>query len=133
MKYVDNLLEVKPEEIRHINTDDPIQAIVRVRNPKTTEERVVVIWEGGVVMSLSTDGRDIAGKPLFVFRPKKVKKLKPLHVILAQDTNYYINQNGSIISCNDLWSILYYELRYFGKPVEPDMQWDESWIEEVEE
>lgn len=134
MKYVDNLLEVKPEEIRHKDSDTPIQAIIKVKDPNYSHRAVIVIWEDGVCNSFTVDGKHgISNVKQFIFRPKKIKKLKPLHVILNENPGYHIDTVGTIWHHNWKYGITPYMLDHLGTDDFDGYRWDESWIEEVEE
>jgi hypothetical protein len=97
MKYVDNLLEVKPEEIEHIEKKVPIQAIVKANSQRSPYHAVVVVWEDGSGCSYSVDGKyDTYEGRQFIYKKRKVKRLKPLHVVLAENPGYYVDRRGDV-------------------------------------
>jgi hypothetical protein len=135
MKYVDNLLEVKPEEIIHVASRRQVQAIVKALKPMSADMAVVVIFEDGDSNSYAIDGRyglDEGGS-CFVFKPKKVKKLKPLHVILAENPEYIISEHNCIRHKDWDFMITSDMLKEFGKPIKNEDYLEPCWIEEVEE
>jgi len=90
MRYVDNLLECKPEEIQHINETTEIVLIIRVLDPFSDWEEVRVVWADGNTCTYNIDGRPATGtEQYFIYRPKKVRRLKPLHVILSEHPYQY--------------------------------------------
>jgi hypothetical protein len=90
MKYVDNLLECKPEEIQLVNNDTKIIAIVHTPKALNEFDRVRIVWEDGSTNTYSVDGQwSPNGCQYFTYRSKKVKRLKPLHVILSEHQYQY--------------------------------------------
>lgn len=135
MNYVDNLLEVKPEEIRHVNHDTPIQAIIKIKQPSGEYSTVLVMWENGNAWKYSINGKYVSedSHGEFIFRPKKIKKLKPLHVILNENPGYHIDTVGTIWHHNWRYGLTPYMLDHLGTDDFEGYRWDDSWIEEVEE
>jgi hypothetical protein len=132
MKYVDDLTKVKPEEITHIHSKNS-QVIGIVDCPKNNT--VVVVWEDGSSACYYKDGRyDPSSVRYFIYKHKKIKKLKPLHVVLAEHPGYEIHSTSFIITNCGKFSIIDKMIPYFGKTEWNDnYNWDESWFEEVEE
>ena len=138
MKYVDNLLEVDPKDIKHESKASPIQAILKINNPSYVHSKasILVVFEDGDTTYYTVDGRVSPMSPsrYFIFKPKKVKKLKPLHVVLSENTRYYVDRFNYIVFDDSLIFILPEMLRYFGtKNISDEYIWDEKWIEEVDE
>ncbi len=136
MKYVDNLLEVNPKEISHeCNKVASIQTIIKPDNAVNREFAVVVVFTDGIAHSYTIDGRPtLASAQRFIFKPKKVKRLKPLHVVLAEADEYKAHKTGWISITNARTGIVNSMLPYFGTTNIPDdYYWDEKWIEEVDE
>jgi hypothetical protein len=138
MKYVDNLLEVDPKDIRHESKASPIQAILKINNPMYMYNKtpVLVVFEDGDAAHYTIDGRDNPTSPAryLIFKPKKVKKLKPLHVVLTENPRYYVNSFNSIVFDELDTCICTEMLRYFGtKDIPHNYYWSEFWIEEVDE
>ena len=138
MKYVDNLLEVDPKDIRHKERTAPIQAILKINNPSIAhkEAPVLVVFEDGVVVNYTIEGRvsPTDDNRHFIFKPKKVKKLKPLHVVLAEDGEYKVRDDGWVYMRYSRTGILPGMFPYFGTTNMPSQySWDEKWIEEVDE
>jgi hypothetical protein len=136
MKYVNNLLEVDPKDIRHISDDfGPVQTIIKISKPSHESHAVVVIFEDGASYINTIDGRyNISGKQKFIFKPKKVRRLKPLHVVLAEVGAYKVWDNGRICAASWKDDIASPMLQYFGTThISPNWHWDEKWIEEVDE
>jgi hypothetical protein len=96
MKFVDNLLAVNPSEIKHKSCDVEIQAIINVKDPKRPDCAVVVIFKDGSVFSCTVDGKYTPNSvQQFVFRTKKVLRLKPLHQVITED-NMEWSANGFV-------------------------------------
>lgn len=134
MKQVDDLTKVKPEEIEHVYSGHK-QVISIVDCPKNNT--VVVVWEDGSSVGYYKDGSYVTGGDrYFVFKPKKIKKLKPLHVVLAEHPGYEIEITDfgvRIINCGE-FNIKAGMMQYFGKiDWRHTYSWDKSWFEEVEE
>jgi len=133
MKYVDNLLECKPEEIQCSTSLLEIVAIVSTPAAPYEYSKVVIVWVDGSTGRFSLDGRACdRGIQWFIYRTKKVKRLKPLHVILAE--HKYINdgENYTIIDGNsfNLSRIVYNQGRTIS---ETHYRYPISFYEEVEE
>ena len=91
MQYVDDLTKVKPEEIQHVDITTLIQAIVPIRYPREKSCAVVVIFENGHVLTYAVDGRAWSySKQCFIFKPKKKLRLKPLHIVLAEQNMQWV-------------------------------------------
>jgi hypothetical protein len=148
MKYVDNLLAVKPSEIKHITCDAEIQAIIKVEETRRADYAILVIFKTGSVFTYTVDGRyPSEGKQQFVFRTKKVLRLKPLHQVITED-NMEWSANG-FVSMNRVPSdrpfIITSMFDSFGKDYHMDIERDgvgciidglyfhQSWFTEEEE
>ena len=133
MKYVDDLTKVKPEEIVHTHSKrKQVIGIVYCAKNNT----VVVAWEDGSSAGYYKDGSYVSGGDrYFVYKPKKIKKLKPLHVVLAEHPGYEIDLFAGvrILNCGE-FNIIGKMILDFGRTEWDDnYNWDESWFEEVEE
>ena len=136
MKYVDNLLEVDPKDIRHMDDGrTPVQAIIKVAKPHCPHTPILVVFEDGESYLYTINGRyTLQGEQKFIFKPKKVRRLKPLHVVLAEAGNYRALGDGIICSKDWKYNIFPKIFPYFGTTNMPDeFYWDEKWIEEVDE
>jgi hypothetical protein len=142
MKYVDNLLECRPEEIQV--EDDPATIAAIVSAPDAVDEfnRVVIVWSEGRSAACSVDGKQHAGDSQnFIYRSKNVQRLKPLHVILAEHPYQYdrmrlwigVKDNEGITNFKDyradvLWENRGMQVNNFAEGMYPD-----SFFDEVEE
>lgn len=65
--------------------------------------------------------------------PRKVRYLKPLHMVLNENPNYEIRDDGYIYFPHISSGINPEMLCYFGGPPStPDWHWDKSWFEKEE-
>jgi hypothetical protein len=92
MRYIDDLTQVSVKEIIDISPGmKPIQAIVTVKTPSDKYDAVVIVYEDGQAIGHSIDGRAWEGaERAIIFKPKKVKRLKPLHAILTEHPYTFI-------------------------------------------
>jgi hypothetical protein len=113
----------------------PVQAVIKPLAPENEMRAVVVVYENGDTCSYTIDGRYRTDDcQRFIFKPKKVKRLKPLHVVLAEDGEYEARGDGWIYMRYSRTGILPGMFPYFGTTNMPSQySWDEKWIEEVEE
>jgi len=140
MKYVDDLTKVKPEEIKHVNDDVPIQQIIKAKNPCNEAFSVGIVYEDGSTGSYTIDGRVRRdGVQLFAFNPKKVKYLKQLDQVIAEAVNAgeEVEIFEGLINCRGWeFSIPSDMFEFFGRTLEelddPGFCADSSWIEERE-
>jgi hypothetical protein len=108
MKYVDNLLECKPEEIQHCFDPTAIVAIVPTPDTHSEHDQVVIVWSDATTKRFSIDGRYLNGvTPCFTYRSKKVKRLKQLSQIMHENPGYEINDELEIIKIGGEWFDIY--------------------------
>jgi len=136
MRYVDNLLTCKPEEIQYHDCTATIAAIVSAPDAVDEYNRVVIVWSEGYSNSYSVDGKFMAGcSQNFIYRSKNVQRLKPLHVILAEHeyeivNDYLVLSDGGTIRMDPLSKNKGIEQ---AKLVSGGWRYPDSFFEEVEE
>jgi hypothetical protein len=100
MKYVTDLSKVKPEEIRHVCGYEVLGIFIeKEAEDKDNEVLVVMMPKTG---GLFSEYYFISGQCLtldeasnFVYKPKTIRYLKPLHQVLAENP-YYFGGLGTI-------------------------------------
>jgi hypothetical protein len=140
-----NLTELRPEDVKSIEHDQEIIAIVHCPKAVDLDRKIVIVFEDSKFTTTTIDGRYMVTRdPMIVLKPKEAKFLKPLDVILSKANNYTINSSGTIRS--DSWrnSITSGMFQYFGKEFngkdavfshgkqQGSFCYDHSWIETKE-
>lgn len=107
IRYVDNLLEVKPEEIYHIYAKDTkIQEIIKIKYPLCKECPILVVYETGSTGYYTLNGQSTSGR-MFAFKPRKIRKYKTLKMLLNEADHYKIT-DGHIdlyFRNNTIWCV----------------------------
>ena len=103
-------------------TDDPVKVVV---GEPDKDNCIILEHEGEYCFGNLRHIRPV---------PKKVKYLKPLHVVLAETGGYTITKTGTI-HIPTTYSITPEMFQYFGNIFTDDGNWDfdSYWIEEREE
>lgn len=135
MREVKDLRNVRPDDIKHEYNAYEIVSIVYCRDAPM-DMKIVVVYSDGVSNAYTIDGRCSLGtKRKFFYKPKQVKYLKPLHVVMKEAGEYAINSNGSI--CSSVWDIAIITgmMKFFGGRADKAGAYfyEKSWIEIKEE
>ena len=95
MNYVTDLLNVKPEEILHLESGE-VQAIVHC--PKAESNRtVLVVFKNNSFTSYTQAGESyVGGSCRFIYKPRTKRVLKPLHQILTENPNHMFTTSGCL-------------------------------------
>ena len=104
-KYVDSLLECDPKEIQHIYAtvnEIDIHTIIEIPEPMSKNREVLVVWKNGQSSHHTKEGRAYEGSArLFIYKPRKVKRLKPFLQILAEH-EYEFNHSSLMLKVKNI-------------------------------